>query len=192
LLKELGVVAEHGDAAHEGEYGVLICGLSVLLDLALRRITVASDLIRGLGGDGRHHHHLHQSKSARFVRADPRYRTERLNCGQTPNYRVALCHALDADCQRDRDERRQPFRDDRYSDADDRLKQLDEVHALHPFSVGEDQHADHRDGCGDDVAERLDLAQERSLERTDTGEQLIDTAELGIATGRHNDTSGSP
>jgi hypothetical protein len=59
LLEELGVVAEHGNATHEREHRVLARGLSLPLDLPLRRIDVAGDLIRGLGGDGRHHQHLH-------------------------------------------------------------------------------------------------------------------------------------
>src|SRR6516225_4048097 len=97
LLEELGVVAKCGDAAHEREHRVLACRLSVFLDLAVGRIAVAGNLICGLGGDGRHHHHFHQSKRPGLVRADPRYRSERLDRRKTSNYRLALSHALDTD-----------------------------------------------------------------------------------------------
>jgi hypothetical protein len=38
-----------------------------------------------------------------------------------------------------------PFGDHRHGDADHGLEELDEVHADHPFAVGEDQDADHGD-----------------------------------------------
>ena len=176
-----------GDASHELENGVLRRGLPVFLDLALGRIAVAGDLIRRLGGHGRHHHHLHQRQRAGLVGADARYRAERFHRREPPDDGIALGHALHADRQRDRDERRQALRDDRHRDADDRLEQLDEIHALHPLAVGEDQHAHDADDGGDGVAELLDLAQQRRLERADAGEQLVDAAELGVAAGRDDD-----
>ena len=112
---------------------------------------------------------------------------ERLDRRQPPDDGVALGHALHADRQRDRDERRQALRNDRHRDADDRLEHLHEVHALHPLAVGEDQDANDADDGGDRVAELLDLAQERRLERADAGEQLVDAAELRLAAGRDDD-----
>ena len=49
--------------------------------------------------------------------------------------------------------------------ADDRLEEFHELHAPHPFAVGEDQDAHHPDHGGDDNAELLDLTQERRFER---------------------------
>ena len=74
-----------------------------------------------------------------------------------------------------------PFRDHRDRDADHRLEKLDEVHALHPLAIGEHQNAHDSDDGGDGVAELLDLAQQRRLERADAGEQLVDAAELRLA-----------
>src|SRR5262249_3289610 len=90
LLEQLGVVAKHRDATHKREYRIDARWLSVFPNFAFGRIAVAADLIRGLGGDGRHHHHLHQSECTGFVGADPRYRAERLDRRQSPDYRVAL------------------------------------------------------------------------------------------------------
>ena len=167
LLEQLRVVAEHRDAPHELEHRVLARRLPVLLDLALRRVAVAGDLIRRLGGDGRDHHHFHERQRAGLVGADARYRAQRFDRRQAPDDGVALRHALHADRKRDGDERRQAFRDDRHRDADDRLEDLHEVHALHPLAIGEDQDANYSDDGGDRVAELLDLAQERRLERAD-------------------------
>ena len=125
-LEELGVVAEHRDAADQLEHRVLARGLAVLLDLALGRVAVAADLVLGLGRGGRHDHHLHQGQGAGLVGADARHRTQGLHRRQAPDDRVAARHALHADGQRDRDERRQAFRDQRHRDADDGLEQLDE------------------------------------------------------------------
>ena len=79
-------------------------------------------------------------------------------------------HALHADGKRDGNERWQAFWNDRYGDADDRLENLHEVHALHPFAIGEDQDANHSNDGGNCVAELLNLAQEGRLERADAGE----------------------
>src|SRR5215469_8357333 len=75
LLEQLGIVAKHRDAAHKREYKIVARWFPVSPHFAFRRIALAGDLIRGLGSDGRHHHHLHQSECAGFVGADPRYRT---------------------------------------------------------------------------------------------------------------------
>src|SRR5271166_5732326 len=56
------------------------------------------------------------------------------------------------------------------------LEELDEAHVPQPVSIGEDQHADHSDGCCYGIAELLDLAQERSFERAHVREQLVDAA----------------
>ena len=73
----------------------------------------------------------------------------------------------DAHCQRDRYERRQAFRYDRYRNADDRLKISPRVTVLNPPAVSKDQYAHCRDNNGDGIAELLDLTQERRLERAD-------------------------
>ena len=187
LLEQLRVVAEHGDAPHEVEHRFLARGLSVLLDLALRRIAVTGDLVRRLGGDGGDHHHFHERQRAGLVGADARYRPERLHRRQPPDDGVALGHALHADRERDGDDRRQALRDHRNRDADHRLEQLHEIHALHPLAVGEHQSANDGDDGSDGVAELLDLAQERRLERAHAGEQRIDAAELRRAAGRDDD-----
>ena len=83
---------------------------------------------------------------------------------------MALRHALHADGKCDGNERRQAFRNDRYGDADDRLENLYEVHALHPSAIGEDQDANYSNDGGNCVAELLNLAQEGRLERADAGE----------------------
>src|SRR5438876_12110312 len=74
LLEQLSVVAEHADTPHEVEHGSLARRLSVLLDLAPRRIAIAGDLICRLGGDRRNHHHFHEGERAGLVGADARYR----------------------------------------------------------------------------------------------------------------------
>lgn len=60
-----------------------------------------------------------------------------------------------------------------------------------PVAPGEEQHADDADGRRDDVAEFLDLAQQRRLESTDVREHLVDAAEFRLAAGRDND-AGRP
>ena len=74
LFEQLSVVAEHADTPHEVEHGLLARRLSVLLDLAPRRIAIAGDLICRLGGDRRNHHHFHEGERAGLVGADARYR----------------------------------------------------------------------------------------------------------------------
>ena len=45
---------------------------------------------------------------------------------------------------------------------------------------------------GDRVAELLDLAQQRRLERADPGHHLVDAAELGVGAGRDHDARPAP
>jgi len=94
---------------------------------------------------------------------------------------------LDADRERNGNDRRQAFRNHRHRDADHRLEQLHEIHAFHPLAVGEHKHTNDGDDGGDGVAERLDLAQQRRFERAHAGKQLIDAAELRFAAGRDDD-----
>ena len=184
LLKELGVVAEHRHAAEQPEHRVpLVRRLPVLLDLALGCVAVAGDLVLRFGGGSRYDHHLHQSQGTGLVRADPRHRAQGFYGREAPDNRVALRHTLDADRQGNRDQRGQAFRNQRHRDADDRLEQLHELHTHHPAAVGEHQNPHDADGGGDQVAEVLDLPQERRLERADAGEQLVDAAELSLAPG---------
>jgi hypothetical protein len=184
LLEQLRVVAQRGDAAHQREHRFAAGDVrAVLRDLAGRRIAVSADLILGFGGDGGHHHHLHQSQRAGLVGADARDRAQRLDRRQLADDGVALRHALHADRQGDGDDRRQALRDHRDGDAGHGLEQLDEVDVLHPLAPGEDDGADDADHGGDDVAELLDLAQQGRLERPDVGEQGVDAPELGRAAG---------
>jgi hypothetical protein len=186
LLEQLRVIAQHGHAAHECQHRLVVDGLVLLPDLAFGRIAVAGDLVRRFGGDGGHHHHFHERERAGLVGADARYRPQGFDRRQLADDGVALGHALHADRERDRDDRRQALRNHRHRNADHGLEQLDEVHALHPLAVGEHQDADDSDDGGDDVAELLDLAQQRRLERADAGEQGVDAAELRRAAGRHD------
>jgi len=48
-----------------------------------------------------------------------------------------LSHALHPDRERNGDDRRQTLWNDGHRDADHRLEQLHEIHAFHPFAVGE-------------------------------------------------------
>ena len=190
-LEQLRIVAEQRHAAQQLEHRILARGRAVLLDLALGRVAVAGDLVSCLGGGGRHDHHLHQGQRAGLVGADARHRAEGLHRGQAPDDGVALGHPLHADRERDRDDRRQALRNHRHRDARHRLEELHESHALHPPAVGEDQDARHPDHGGDGVAELLDLAQQRRLERADAGEQLVDAAQLRLAAGPDHHARGA-
>src|SRR5262245_21186524 len=193
LLEQLSIVAEHGNASHQPEHQVLLVyRFPVLFDLAFGGVAVAGDLVLRFGGGGRHHHHFHQGQGAALVGTDARHRTEGFDGREAPDNGVALGHALHADRQRDRDERRQPFRDHRYCDRNDRLEQLHETDSHHPLAVGEDKNAHHPDDSGDGIAEFLDLAQKRRLERAHTGKELVDTAELGFTSRSNDHYSGPP
>jgi hypothetical protein len=80
LLEQLRIVAEHANASDELESRVLAHRLPFLLDLALGRVAITSDLIHRLGGHGRHHHHLHEGECAgrRLKRYRRRWQIERL------------------------------------------------------------------------------------------------------------------
>src|SRR3984957_20920086 len=81
-------------------------------------------------------------------------------------------------------EGRQSFRDHRHRDAGHRLEHFDERNVAEEMSIRErDRANDQNDDC-DRIAELLDLKQERGLERTDAGEQLIDAAEFSLASRR--------
>ena len=62
------------------------------------------------GGHDLAHGHLVAGQRTGLVGADHRHRAERLNGREAPNNRIAACHTLDADRQRDRHDRRQAFR----------------------------------------------------------------------------------
>ena len=191
LVAQLGVVAERRDAAQKLEHRVLAYGRAVLHDLAFAGVAVAGDLQRIAGGRGGHDHHFHQRQRAGLVRADARDRAQRFDRGQAPHDRVAGRHALDADRKRDGDESRQSFGDHRHGDAGHRLEHFDERNVANETPVSEGDRADDQNDDGDRIAELLDLEQERGLERADAGEQLVDAAQFGLASGG-DDHAGRP
>ena len=130
FLADFRIVTEHRDAPHQPENRVLACRRAVFQHLAFGCVALAGDFVGRIGGDGGHHHHLHQGQGSGLVGANPRDRAQGFDRRQPTNDGVALGHALHADCQGDGDQRRQALRDNRHGDADDRLKDGDEIHAL--------------------------------------------------------------
>ncbi len=189
LLAKLGVVAERGDAAQKLERRALGDWRALLQHRAFVGVAVARDFQRVVRGHGGHHHHFHERQRAGLVRADARDRPERLDRRQAPHDGVAGRHSLDADRERDGDQRRQAFRDHRHGDAGHRLEHFDERNVTDEMSKGEGDRADDQNDDDDRIAELLDLQQERRLERADAGEQLIDAAEFRLASRRDDHTA---
>lgn len=123
IIEEFGIVAQHGDAAHQREHVRQSTDrLAAGLDLAFGRIAVAADLIGRIRRHDGGHHHFHQGQRSGLVRADARDGPQRFDRRQTADDRVALGDALHADGERYRDQRGQTFRDHRRRDADNCLE----------------------------------------------------------------------
>jgi hypothetical protein len=191
LAAQLRVVAERRDAPQELENGVLANRSAVARDLALAGVPLASDLERSVRGHGRGNHHFHQRQRSGLVGADARDRAQGFDRRQAAHDRVAACHPLHPDGERDRNQSWQAFGDHRHRDPGDRLEHLDERNIADEMAVGKGDRADDENDYGDRVAELLDLHEQRRLERADAGEHLVDAPELGVAS-RADDDAGRP
>ncbi len=114
-LPQLGIVAQHRNAAHQLEDGVAARRLPVAQDLSARRVALARDGVGRFRRDRGDHHHLHQRQGAGLVGTDARYRAQRLDRREQADDRVPLGHPLDADRQRHRNQCGQPLRNHRHA-----------------------------------------------------------------------------
>jgi hypothetical protein len=102
-----------------------------------------------------------------------------------------LGHPLHADRQRNGDERRQAFRNNRHSDTDHGLEDVHKGHLPHPPAEGKHDDAHHADHGSDRVSKFLDLTQQRRLKRADCRHHLVDAAQFRMVAGCDNNTGAT-
>jgi hypothetical protein len=128
---------------------------------------------------------------AGLVRADDGDRPERLDRRQPPDQRLTPQHALGADGQRDRDDRRQTLGDDGDGDADGGEDEF--VNGL----TGEgahhhDKRGDDDTGDGEQRADTVEAALQRRRLVVHPTEQRGDVPQLGAHPGRHHQPNPAP
>ena len=185
---QCGVIAKQSRLSDRAEFGIagrVNCD-ALAKDVPAQVVAASGRLERGRGCHDGADHHLVQGERAGLVRADGRYRAQRLDRRQAADDRVALRHPLDADGERDRHHGGEAFWNggDRHADrGHERL--LDFVAARH-----DREHADAGgDGQNHDrqaPREIVHLAQERRGQRFDAPDHAADAAKLGRGAGRHH------
>ena len=184
------VAAQHRAAKHLAQQVHLrtIDLVAVPQERAARSIALARDFDEVLpSGDGLHHH-LVTGQGAGLVGADDADRAQRFDGGQSADDRVAPCHSLHADRQRDRHDCRQPLGNCRHREADAGEEHVSRAEPVDRHAEAEDEGREREDQHGQRSAEASDLLQERRSQRRDFAQHGADLADFGMITGGDDDT----
>ena len=145
----------------------------------MRVVAHAADLEQVLGGGDRLRGHLVPGQGAGLVGADDGDRAERLHRRQPPDDGVPPRHALDADGERDREDRRQALRDGGDRKADRGQEHLAEAVALDQDPEREGQRRQREDRAREPAREARHLAKQRRGQGLDLRQQTADASDLG-------------
>ncbi len=156
---------------------------AVVAETTQRSVAGAADLDHLVGGDDTLHGHLVAGQGAGLVRADHRHRTQRLHRRQAADDGVAPGHALYAEGEDHRHDRRQSLGNRR---GGQRHHQHEHVHhrlALPEGAEDESGAGQQQDRQGQPATEAGDLSQQRSGQGADFAQQRTDPAQFGIPGG---------
>ncbi len=139
VLAEMGVVAQEPGAYERQCRGTahLVARIAGKCQLTARRVAGTARDNDAVRGDEPFRRHLVARERAGLVRADDRCRTQRLDRGEAADHGIAGGHALHANRERDRDDGRQPLRDDADRKRDDRDKGIRPREIAHQDGEGE-------------------------------------------------------
>ena len=126
--------------------------------------------------------HLVARQGSRLVGTDDGRRPERLDRGQPADHGTPPRHPLDADRERDRDDRRQPLRDRADGKRDAGQHRVDERVAAREADADQ-QRGDDGDCDGEPGRDPCHRPRQRRLELGGAFEERRDVAELGVAAG---------
>ena len=188
-LTQLRVVAQETGAQefHQDAVARRIAVGTAHAEAAIRRPPASGHLVlAGLGHDACRRH-LVAGQRAGLVGADDRHRAQRFGGRQAADDGMARRHALHADGQRDRHDRRQALGDGRYRDADHHHEGVADGVVAEEEGEEEDQRRDDQNAGGELAGKTVHLADERRLQRFDRAKQDADAAEFALPAGGSRD-----
>ena len=151
------------------------------------RVSAARHLVGPPTADEAADRHLVAGEGARFVRADDRNGPERLHGGKLADNGVLPGHPLNAQGERDRNDRRQPLRNGRHGQSHHDQKQLlHAVEGLENVSVPKGEGTYPEDRKREPHAKLVDLPQERRRELLNRRKHLSDVPNLRVLARSHH------
>ena len=162
------------------------------MDFTDRLIAVPFHPIDAVRGDHRLHRHFVHGQGPGFIRADNGHRTEGFHRRQLADNRFLTGHRLHAERQNNRDDRRQPFRDRRHREANQRQHQFGDRHIAEQQAKDEQRRHHHQNEDKNGFAQLIHLHQQRRAMFLNARHHLVDVAQLGIAAGGHHDPFPRP